>query len=266
MTAATAAGRLAWITVAPVKGMALVGLDEAELTTTGIDIDRRFCVLDPAGRIQNGKVAGPLVRIVPAWDPRTATLGLRFPDGSVVRATVEVGDPVEATFSGWPRPARLVRGPWAEAVSDWAGRPFRIARFEGDGRGVDRGADGGATTLVSTAALGTMAGWAGLDAPIDGRRFRMTFGVDAIAAFEEDGWLDRRVRVGEAVIRPRGNVGRCAVTTHDPDRGVPTLDTLRLLANHRRDVATSEPLPFGVWAEVLEPGRVSLGDEVGPAE
>src|SRR6185437_5135511 len=128
------AGRVAWIHVAPVKGMALVALDTADLTATGIDVDRRFCVLDPAGRIQNGKVAGPLVRIAPDYDAGAGMLALRFPDGTVVRAPVDVGEPVLATFSGRPRDARLVRGPWAEAVSEWAGRPFRIARFDGHGR------------------------------------------------------------------------------------------------------------------------------------
>ena len=75
MTSRTA-GRVAWIHVAPVKGMALVALDTADLTATGIEVDRRFCVLDPAGRIQNGKVAGPLVRIAPDYDAGAGMLGV----------------------------------------------------------------------------------------------------------------------------------------------------------------------------------------------
>jgi MOSC domain-containing protein len=63
---------------------------------------------------------------------------------------------------------------------------------------------------------------------------------------------------------PRGNVGRCAVTTLDPDRGVRTLDTLGALAGYRGDVPTTEPLPFGIWCEVVQPGRVALGDAVAP--
>ena len=62
----------------------------------------------------------------------------------------------------------------------------------------------------------------------------------------------------------RGNVGRCAVTTQNPDTGVPDLDTLRVLGEYRGDVETSEPLPMGVWGEILEPGRVRLGDPVVP--
>ena len=92
----------------------------------------------------------------------------------------------------------------------------------------------------------------------------MLFGVEGVAAHEEDSWLDRRVRIGEATIVPRGNVGRCVVTTRDPETGERTLDTLEVLAGYRRDVETTEPLPFGVWAEVAEPGRVRLGDAVVP--
>ena len=62
----------------------------------------------------------------------------------------------------------------------------------------------------------------------------------------------------------RGNVGRCAVTTQNPETGVPDLDTLRVLGTYRGEVETSEPLPFGVWGEILEPGRVRLGDTVKP--
>ena len=37
-----------------------------------------------------------------------------------------------------------------------------------------------------------------------------------------------------------------------------------VLATYRRDVETTEPLPFGVYAAVAEPGRVRLGDPVEP--
>ena len=92
----------------------------------------------------------------------------------------------------------------------------------------------------------------------------MTFTVDGVEAHAEDGWLRRPVRIGEAVVRPGGNIGRCAVTTQDPDTGIRSLDTLKLLAETRGHLPTTEPLPFGVWAEVLVPGRVRTGDAVEP--
>jgi uncharacterized protein YcbX len=54
------------------------------------------------------------------------------------------------------------------------------------------------------------------------------------------------------------------VTTQNPETGAPDLDTLKALAAYRQDVETTEPLPFGVYAAVAEPGRVRLGDPVEP--
>ena len=56
-------------------------------------------------------------------------------------------------------------------------------------------------------------------------------------------------------------VGRCAVTTHDPDTGVRDLDTLRILARYRPP-DSGEPLPIGVWGGVEQPGIVRVGDAV----
>jgi uncharacterized protein YcbX len=70
------------------------------------------------------------------------------------------------------------------------------------------------------------------------------------------------VRVGEAVVVPQGNVGRCAITTQNPETGHADLDTLKALAAYRSDIETTEPLPFGVHAAVVEPGAVRLGDPV----
>ena len=97
---------------------------------------------------------------------------------------------------------------------------------------------------------------------VDGRRFRMTFTVSGADEHAEDAWLGRRVRIGDAVVAPQGNIGRCAITTQDPDTGVPTLDTLKTIARYRGELVTTEPPPFGVHARVLVPGRVSVGDEV----
>ena len=53
---------------------------------------------------------------------------------------------------------------------------------------------------------------------------------------------------------PQGNVGRCAITTQNPDTGQVDLDTLKALAAYRGEVETTEPLPLGIHAAVAEPG------------
>ena len=97
---------------------------------------------------------------------------------------------------------------------------------------------------------------------MDPRRFRMLFGIAGVPAHAEDEWIGRSVHIGQAVVVPTGNVGRCAVTTLDPESGESTLDTLAALARYRAAVDTTERLPFGVWARVERPGAVAVGDAV----
>ncbi len=253
------AGRVAWITIAPIKSMALVSLEAATLEATGIAGDRAFAVLDADDRLINGKRLGPLATIHPAYDPVACTLALDFPDGKTVAGTLELGPVYVAPFRTRPRAVHPVIGPWTEAISTFARQPCRLVALAIPGDGGDRGPT---ATLVSTAALDALAGAGGEDAPLDGRRFRMTFGIDGVDAYAEDRWVGRDVRVGEAVVRVAGNVGRCAVTTQDPDTGYPTFDTLHYLEETRGWLETTEPLPFGVWSEVIAPGRVRLGDAV----
>jgi len=186
---------------------------------------------------------------------------LRFPDGSEVVGDVELGERIVTSFFGRPVAGRLVEGPWNDALADYVGRPVRLARTEREGDGVDRGRLAGAT-LVSTGSLEALRDAAGEDGPVDGRRFRMTIGIEGVEPHGEDGWIGSQVRVGGATVAVREHVGRCAVTTLDPDRGVRDLDTLGTIAAYRGDVQTREPLPFGVWCEVVEPGRVAVGDPV----
>jgi uncharacterized protein len=255
-------GTVAWITIAPVKALALVHREEVELESFGVRENRRFYLVDDNGRMINGKVLGPLVRVVPDYHEETGRLTLHLPDGDVVADDVAVGEILTTSFFGRPVAGRVVEGPWSEALSGLAGRSLRLVRTDEPGHGADRGARAG-VSLVGTASLEALANAAGVDS-VDGRRFRMLFGVDGVPPHAEDGWIGRPLRIGDAVVRLRGNVGRCAITTQDPDTGVPDLDTLHMLGTYRGDIETSEPLPFGVWGEILERGRVRLGDPVEP--
>lgn len=257
------AGRVEGISYAPVKGLGLVHPAAVELERAGLPQNRRFYLIGDDGRLLNGKAHGPLVQVEADAGPGSETLRLRFPDGTVAGGDVVLGEPVETSFYGRPVAGRVVVGPWSEALSAFAARPVRLVRADRDGDGSDRG-DRGSVSLVSVASLGRLAEQAGVDA-VDGRRFRMLFTVGGVAAHAEDGWVGREVAVGEAVLRFHGLVGRCAVTTHDPGTGVPSLDTLHVLRGYRSEVPTDEPLPFGVWGEVVRPGRVAVGDPLEPS-
>jgi hypothetical protein len=114
---------------------------------------------------------------------------------------------------------------------------------------------------MSRASLRRLAEVAGSD-PIDGRRFRMLIEVEGVDAHAEDDWVRHEARIGAALVHWNGHIGRCATTTRDPDSGVVTFPTLHVLADYRKKHPSEEPLPFGIYGEVLGGGRVSVGDEV----
>jgi uncharacterized protein len=251
-------GSVAWITIAPVKALALESLEEVELAEGGPVGDRRFFLVDDTGRLVNNKGLGILQQVRPVYDEVGRTLELAFPDGTNVKDEVSLGDEIETVFWGLSVPARLVVGPWSNALSELAGKPLRLV--DAGRPAVDRGR-GGAASLVSTASLAVLAEELGVDT-VDGRRFRMLFGIDGVEPHAEDGWLGKRIRIGQAIVVPIGNVGRCAVTTQNPETGRPDLDTLKALARYRDVPETTEPLPFGVHAAVSVPGLVRVGDPV----
>ena len=109
--------------------------------------------------------------------------------------------------------------------------------------------------MISRASVGLIDG--------DGRRFRMLLELDGLYPLAEEEWRDRQVRAGDALLLVGRPTPRCAVPSANPDTGCRNRDVLRELLDARGDVDGEACL--GVYAEVLEPGTVRVGDEVAPA-
>jgi MOSC domain-containing protein len=240
-----------------VKGTRVREVDEIELGPRGAHGDRTFFVIDERGRMMNGKNFKTLQTVVADYDQAAGTLALSFPDGTMAAGGVTYGETITTSFFSRPKEARELQGPWSDALSAFLQQPLRLVATES---AVDRGRQG-AISVISRASLTRLAEVAARDG-IDGRRFRMLIEVDGIGAHEEDAWMGRRVRIGAALVKPRGHVGRCVITTRHPDTAEGDLDTLKLLATYRHKIDTTEPLAFGVHGEVLEGGPVRIGDPV----
>jgi uncharacterized protein YcbX len=95
-----------------------------------------------------------------------------------------------------------------------------------------------------------------LGRPIDLRRFRPNLHLRLDApAFAEEGWVGRRLRVGEAELELLHPCERCAIPTRDPDTREKWPELLRHLAR------THDTL-FGINARALRPATVRVGDAV----
>jgi uncharacterized protein len=251
---------LARLSVTPVKALRLSHPGEAELTTGGIPQDRRFYLIDEAGALFDASDLGALLQIVPEYDPATERLRCTFPDGSAVEGAVDALDGAVTTdFFGRPVEGRLVGDGFSEAFSGALGRPVRLVRVIRDGDGQDVHP----LTIVSSASVRDI-GSRGERPDLDARRFRINLEVDGCDPYEEDAWDGGLVRVGEATIRVRGQIPRCIVTTLAPDTGEKDFRTLNLIARHRPRIEGRNGLPFGMYAEVVEAGRVRVGDPVEP--
>jgi uncharacterized protein YcbX len=248
------------LNITPVKATRLHAVERVELGVVGVRENRRFYFIDERDRMINSKIAGELQTVIADYSDARRRLKLTFADGSMVEDDVRVGEPVLTRFFSQRKEARLVDGPWSEALSKHLGRSLRLVEGAQEG-GVDRGADG-AVSLISCASLARLASVGGVDS-LDPRRFRMLIEIDGVDAHAEDGWVGNgSVRIGSATVAFTGHVGRCLITSRDPDTGVVDLPTLDILGSYRSGVGTTEPLPFGVWGRVVAPGAVAVGDEV----
>jgi uncharacterized protein len=248
--------RVAQFSIAPVRSLGLQHPNEIDVTEVGVVEDRRFFLTNHANRLIDQLIVFKLVQVQSRIDPAATRLLLRFPDGTTVDGEVELGEAVETPIHGRTGVGHVVIGPWADALCDFVGAPIRVIRC--DRPGGTR--VGNPTSIISDGSLRELAAHAGLD-DVDGRRFRMLINLEDAAAHEEDGWIGRRIALGDAILRVTKHDARCAMTTHDPSTGEPDLDTLRTIISYR-GLREGKHADMGVLADVVQPGRIRLGDEV----
>src|SRR2546423_15502615 len=147
MTSRTA-GHVAWIHSAPIKALAIQELQEVALELHGVENDRRFCIVDPEGKMLNAKRVQRFVAVRPHFDDAMRRLVFDMPDGSRVDGTIALGRPIAVSIYGRSVDARVVDGPWAEALSPLAGRPVRLGRLAKPGGGGERARAGAGGALL----------------------------------------------------------------------------------------------------------------------
>jgi len=267
----------------PVKSMLGEDVGVGDVTFRGLEHDRCLAVVSRrTGKIASAKYPRlwrALLTLSAAADHPVAGDGVRItlPDGAIIRSTDADVDAIlsallsePVTLTSTPPPGASLDRAVPEAVlADGSGSFAEVpAEVIEIGAGAPPGTfvDFAPLHVLTTATLDRIAGLSprGL---ADLERYRPNIVIRTNAAgFAENDWLDRYLAVGaDLILRVIARTPRCAVPTlaHGP---LPRdADALRVLARHNRlaPVQDADPEPCaGVYAEVLNPGRIKIGDDV----
>ncbi|WEH32132.1 MOSC domain-containing protein [Streptomyces sp. AM 4-1-1] len=262
------------IRVHPVKSLAACATDEAVVEPWGLDGDRRWMLVDPAGTV-----------VTQRQQPRMALLSaMRLPDGGLTLSapgsaplTVAVPAPV-GTVTVTLHRDKLEVVEAAEAAHGWLsdrlGAPVRLVHLDAPrhrrfidpvyslpGEPVSL-ADGYPLLLTTRASLNALNSLIAQgdhpdEGPLPMNRFRPNVVVEGTAPWAEDDW--RRIAVGEVTFRVAKPSGRCVITTTDQRTAERGKEPLRTLARHRR---FQLGLLFGQNLIPEGTGRIRVGDSV----
>lgn len=262
----SASGRLTRMARFPVKGLSPQPLEAAELAKDQpIPGDRRFALahggsgFDPA----NPRWEKKAHFLNWARNPKIAALHCVF-DPSGTRITVADLDP--ETSLGQLDNADLTTAAGRAALA-----ALLLERMdERDTRGKVTVVDAPNTwftdvpepfiSIQNVASLQDLAKRSGPRSEpgdmLDWRRLRANLLVDGFAPWAERDWIAQRLRIGGAVLQVEEAIGRCVATHINPDTAERDLPVLDILQN------TYGNTDCGVYARVVEPGLIRLGQSV----
>lgn len=253
----------------PLKSAAGVRCDEVELDRYGVRDDRRWMMIDDAGRPLTQREHPPLALLHAS--PTEDGLAVRWTGPDAVPSFV-VRRPARTACR---RPVTIwgdtVHLPVADlAASEWLssvlGRDAHFAWMPGDverpvnpryARPEDRTTltDGYPLHLVGAGSMADLNGR--LETPVGVERFRPNIYIEGPPAFDEDDWAE--VRIGNCTLRVVKPCPRCTVTTVDPSTGTRGKEPLRTLSGYRQQEAG---VMFGQNALHDGTGTMHVGDPV----
>jgi len=255
----------------PVKSMLGEEIPAAQVTASGLAGDRGLALIHQStGRVVSAK--NP--RLWRAMLTLTATgkapdpVKITFPDGKIAWSTDGDVDDVLSAFLG--QDVTLSATPPENATMEHAD-PEEVNRdgVTADARTelikVSAGAPAGTFFNFAPVHLITTATLARIGAEI---RYRpnVVISTPGLDGFAENEWLGRDLAVGGTLrLRVVARTPRCAVPTLAHGGSLPRdPDALRVVAKHNRVLPRAQstgPEPCaGVYAQVLHPGRISVGD------
>jgi uncharacterized protein len=235
--------RLAGLYIHPVKSAAGIAVESARLGTHGLEHDREWMIVDPAGRFVTQRDEGRLALLATAISG--GQLRLSNPQGAGPALPLDhEGTPREVVVWGATCAAFDAGEEIAAFLSDWLGRPLRLVRFDRRrprlsnhdwtaGRDVPTlFSDGYPMLVLSEASIADLSARVGQVLPV--QRFRPNLLLGGIAPYAEDEAAE--LLLGDARIALTKACTRCVITTIDQQSGERTgEEPLRTLKSYRFD-------------------------------
>jgi uncharacterized protein YcbX len=218
----------------PVKSIGGERLNVAQLNERGVIGDRLWAVHTADGKFGSGKNTRRFRRI----DGLLALAGRL--EGTEPVVTLPDGTELHGT------------GPATDAALALAlDTPHIGLRREGEVCHLDAKA----IHLITTSGLRWLRS-ALPDAQVDPRRFRPNIVIDTEGSDRvEETWIGRELMIGPVRLRVTGPTGRCVMTTAQQ----PGIDhDARIL----KTLTEQTTMMFGVYADIVAPGTITLGDRV----
>jgi len=229
--------KLSELNIYPLKSCAQISLKQVRLSPFGLELDRRWMLIDEQGTMLTQRKHARMCLIHSSINKAQLTVNapamqqLEIQTGNTrTKATVwedtcnayDCGDEAAHWFSTFLNtPARLVYFPDDERrqVDLQYAQAGEITAFS----------DGFPYLLISQASLDDLN--RRLELPVEMKRFRPNLVVAGNAAFEEDQW--KRIRIGDiefSLVKP---CSRCAIPSINPATAEKTAEPLKTLAGYR---------------------------------
>lgn len=251
----------------PIKSVGGFALQEARLTDRGLAHDRRWMLVDGAGRFLTQRELPAMACLRTEPGPRGFTvIDRRDEERMHIPWTLEEGPEPEVDVWGTRVRAREAPSGWSAWFSDRVGGAVRLVHMPGTAhrpideryaRGLSSFSDGFPYLIVSQASVDALN--ERLDVPVPVDRFRPNLVIGGGTPHQEDGW--REVRIGTARFSLVKPCSRCIITTTDQRTGERGREPLRTLATYR---TVHGKVHFGMNAVADAEGNVRVGDPVTP--
>ncbi|HKZ95702.1 MAG TPA: MOSC domain-containing protein [Hyphomicrobiaceae bacterium] len=239
----------------PVKGLSAEALSSVALEAGGaLPFDRAYAIENGPGRfdVEAPQHLPKIHFLMLMRDERLATLETRFDEATQTLTICRAGKPVVSGELSSKTGRALIEQFMAAYMTESLRGPPRIV-----GAPSHSFSDLAAKCIhiVNMASLRELE--RAIGRPVDVLRFRPNLVIDGAAPWAELSWVGEDIAAGGVRLCVLKRTERCAATNVDPATGRRDMDIPAALA--RKWGHTD----FGVYAKVVIPGAVAVGDNLG---